>query len=368
MLYVRVAAIRSRRATNLGRGDMSVFRGLTRWCAVLMIVGVTAGCGGGGGDGGSPPPPPAPPPSKIFVGDSGTPAIGSSPESNPQPGQVVVERIIEGPNTMLTSSLADFALDVARDRLYVADLRSILVFDNISTADGNVAPSRIVSTCCGGFGNFVGISLDTVNDRLYAGVNLNLMTRQVQVFDNVSALSNSAPTRTATIDAAFLMDVAIDPTKNILYVYSLNTTTNFTQIAVFDSASTLSGGPVTANRTISIGDSFSSGPAVGMFIDPANDRLYAPRGVGQGRVLVFDNASTKNGTITMTAIPERTINLPVPDLTSITVELTANRLYAADTNGVSIIDNASTVNGTPPVVIRALAPAGSIFKAVAVAP
>ena len=125
---------------------------------------------------------------------------------------------------MLTSSLADFALDVARDRLYVADLRSILVFDNISTADGNVAPSRVVSTCCGGpggLGNYVGISLDTVNDRLYAGVNINLGGSQViHVFDNVSSLSNSAATRTATIDAAFLMDVAVDPTKDILYVYS----------------------------------------------------------------------------------------------------------------------------------------------------
>jgi hypothetical protein len=82
--------------------------------------------------------PPATPPSKIFVGDSNTPAIGSSPNSNPSPGQVVVERIISGPNTMLSSALVDFALDVVRDRLYVADQRSILVFDNISTAEGNI--------------------------------------------------------------------------------------------------------------------------------------------------------------------------------------------------------------------------------------
>jgi hypothetical protein len=348
---------------------MSKLRLLTRWCAVFAIVGLAAGCGGGGGD--SPPGPPATPPSKIFVGDSGVdPAIGSSPTSNPSPGQVIVERIISGPNTMLSSALVDFALDVARDRLYVADLRSILVFDNISTAEGNIAPSRIVSTCCAGFGNFVGISLDAVNDRLYAGVNLNLTTRQVQVFDNVSSLSNSLPTRTATIDAAFVMDVAVDPTKNMLYVYSLNTTTNFTQIAVFDGAATLSGGfPVAlaASRTISIGESFSSGPAVGVFIDAANDRLYAPR-FGPGQVMVFDNASLKNGAVSSTAAPERAINLPVPALTNITVDLTANRLYAVETSGLNIIDNASTVTGTPPIVTRVLAPAGSTFKAVAVSP
>jgi hypothetical protein len=102
-----------------------------------------------------------------------------------------------------------------------------------------------------------------------------------------------------------------------------------------------------------------------MFIDPANDRLYAPR---TGQVLVFDDVSTKNGTVSTTAAPERTINLPVPDLSTITVELTANRLYAADTNGLNIIDNASTVDGTPPIVTRVLVPSGTRLTAVAVRP
>lgn len=348
---------------------MSVFRGLIRWCAVLMIVGAAAGCGGGGGDGGSTPPPPVTPPSKIFVGDSGIePAIGSSPNSNPSPGQVVVERIISGPNTMLSSALVDFALDVARDRLYVADLRSILVFDNISTADGDIAPSRVVFTCCAGVGNYVGIYLDTVNDRLYAAANVNLPPngQVIHVFDNVSTLSNSAPNRVIAVDPTVLMDVAVDTTRNILYVYGRGAVSTLTEIAVFDGAATLSG-PATANRTISIDESFSSGPAVGMFIDPANNRLYAPR-FGPGQVMVFDNASMKNGAVNAAAAPERAINLPVPTLTNITVDLAANRLYALDTDGLNIIDNASTVTGTPPIVVRVLAPGGSTFKAVAVKP
>ena len=98
---------------------------------------------------------------------------------------------------MLNSSLMDFAIDLARDRLYVADLRSILVFNNISTAEGDIAPSRIVFTCCGGVGNYVGIYLDTANDRLYAAANVNLVGGAVvHVFDNVSSLSNSPPSRT----------------------------------------------------------------------------------------------------------------------------------------------------------------------------
>jgi hypothetical protein len=336
-------------------------RRLIRRCALLLALGAVAGCGGGG-DGESPPPPPTPA-SKLFVGDSGSAAIGSSPNSNPAAGPAVVERIITGGNTMLTSSLADFALDLARDRLYVSDRRSILAFDNVSTAAGNVAP-RVVATCCGGvggLGNYTGLSLDTVNDRLYAAVN-NLNAREVFVYDGVSALTNAiVPTRSMSISGTFVMDVAIDPTRNILYVHASN---SGTQIAVFDNAALLSG-TVTANRTIVIGDSFSSGTAVGIFLDTANNRLYAPR---FGQVLVFDNVSAKDGTIGTTGAPERRINLPILDLVNIAVDLTANRLYAADNDGLNIIDNASTADGTPPTIKRVLAASGSDFKAVAVKP
>jgi hypothetical protein len=353
-------------ARRNGVENMLVFHCFARWCAIVTVAGVCAGCGGGGGDGdGSTPPPMAP--SKIFVGDSGsvppaaptTPAIGSSPNSNPSPGPIVIERIIQGPSTMLTSSLLDFALDVAGDRLYVSDGRSILRFDGISTAAGNVAP-RVVSTCCVGGGNFTGIYLDAVNDRLYAGVNES--ARVIQVFDNVSSLNNSGPTRSITVNSTFLMDVAVDTTKNILYVYGLNAVSGFTEIAVFDNAAALPS-PATPNRTNTIGESFSSGLGVGMFIDPVNDRLYAPR---SGLVMVFDNASTKD--VSTTTIPERTINLPLPDMTNITVDVTANRLYAVDPFGLNIISNASTVSFTPPALTRVVAPSGSRFKAVAVRP
>ena len=108
---------------------------------------------------------------------------------------------------------------------------------------------------------------------------------------------------------------------------------------------------------IAIGDSLGSGPAVGMFTDPAHDRLYAPR---NGQVLVFDNASTRNGAVGSTVIPTRTIMLPVPAMSNIFVELNADRLYAVDNNGVTIIENASTVNGPPPSGIRVIAASGSI--------
>jgi hypothetical protein len=328
----------------------------TRPLAIFAIAALAA-CGGGGGSA----PPPLAAGSKIFVADSGTASIGSSANSNPAPGVSIIDRVISGPSTMLTSNLTDIALDAANDRLYVSDTRSILAFNNVSTTAGNVAP-RVVSTFAAP-GNFVGIFLDTVNDRLYASVNISLTTTEVRVFDNVSSAVNASPSRTFTFPANFLFDIAVDTTRNIAYVYDFGNT-GFSQISVFDSASTLSGS-VTPNRTISIGDSFFSTVALGIFVDPANDRLYAPR--SSGAVMVFDHASTKNGAITDTAVPERTITLPVPALTNITVDPTANRLYAVDTAGVNIIANASTANGTP-IVVRVLAAGSSVFKAVAVKP
>src|SRR5689334_9728034 len=115
------------------------------YCPVifLLLIGITASCGGGGGQ--PSPTPLPPPPSKAFVADSGQAAIGSASNSNPSPGPVIVDRIIQGSNTMLTGSLFDLGLDVANDRLYVSDSFSILVFNNASTVAGNIAPSRIVS-------------------------------------------------------------------------------------------------------------------------------------------------------------------------------------------------------------------------------
>jgi hypothetical protein len=260
---------------------------------------------------------------------------------------------------MLSSGLIDFAISAPQDRLYVVDLRSILAFDNISTISGNVAP-RVISSFAPP-GNFVGIDRDSSNDRIYAAVNIGPATNQVQVFDSVTTASNVLPTRTFSFASNFLIDVAIDPTRNILYVYHVDSITLRTEISVFDNATSLSTNGLLANRVITIGDPFTSGTPAGIFIDPTNDRLYAPR---LGQVMVFDNASTKNGDVATTAVP-RTILLPVPAFTNITVNVGADRVYAVDTAGLNIISNA---NSTSPTAVRALAPSGSLFTAVAVKP
>jgi hypothetical protein len=338
--------------------NMSVIQFWTRKLAILFLFALASACGGGG-DGSAPSTPPFGTASTLFVGDAGQQAIGSSSNSNPPPGTAVIQRVVSGPNTMLSPSLIDFALDVTRDRLYVADLRSILAFDSISTISGNVAP-RVISSFSTP-GNFVGIDLDRTNDVIYAGVNLGA-TNEVRVFTAVSTANNALPSRTFSFSSNLLIDVAIDPTKNILYVFNVDSVTLRTQIAVFDNAVALSGSR-TPNRVITIGDTFSSGTPAGIFIDTANNRLYAPRGNGQ--VMVFDNANVTNGDVATTAMPSRTIALPVPSYTNITVDVSKDRLYAVDNGGLNIINNANAIT---PTATRALAPSGSLFTAVAVKP
>ncbi len=332
---------------------------------LFVLAALAAGCGGGSSGGSSTPSTPPVAASKIFVADSGHAAIGSSPNSNPSAGPLVVERVITGASTLLDTSLFDIALDVTNDRLYVTDLRSILVFNGASTTTGNVAPARTVSTIPGSLGGFNGgLYLDATRDILYAGTNFNSATQAVYVFPNAGSASAVAPTRTITFTANFLLDIAVDTTRDILYAYVVDAG-GFTHIFVFDGASLINT-TVAPTRTIDIHDSGGGGP-IGLFIDAANNRLYVPRNAGT--ISVFNSASTATDTVPASVVPARTINLPFPAYSAVFVELTSDRLYALDGgNGIDIIPNASTVNGTPPTTTRVIAPAGSTLQAIAVKP
>jgi hypothetical protein len=334
---------------------------MIRALALPLVAILVASCGGSSGSLS-----PAPPASgsRVFVGDSTNAAIGSSSNLNPSPGTYVVERTIAGANTQLDTNLFDFALDATNDRLYVADLRSILVFNNASTISGNATPARTVTTLPGPFGSFNGgIFLDTTRNMLYAATNFLGTTQNVQVFDNASTASAATATRTITFTIRSIADIALDTTRNILYVYGTDLA-GFAEVLSFDNASTLTGA-VVPDRAISFPDSGGTGP-VGLFVDAANDRLYVPR--NDGTIAVFNTASAVSGNATINALPSRTINLPVTSFSVLFVDVAANRLYALDPAGISVIASASTASGTPSTTIRALAPSGSTFQAITVRP
>jgi hypothetical protein len=336
---------------------MSTLHRASRWLVTGFVVAL-AGCGGGGGGGGGSPAP-ALAASKIFVADSGHAAIGSSPNSNPSPGAAVVDRVISGGGTLLDNGLKDFAIDAANDRLFVSDGVRILAFDNVSTANGSVAP-RIVTTAAGG-DTFAGIYLDTAHNQLYATVRLALPGNEIRVYTSAAAASNAAPARTFSFTCDFVFDIAVDTTLDVAYVYYV--TSSVAHIAVFNGASGLNNS-VALTQTID----FSSGPlstaSIGIFVDTANNRLYVPNVPSSATVEVFNNANTASGP----AVPSRTINLAgVTSYSNVFVELSADRLYAADPTSVTIAANASTTTSTVGGV-RILAPSGGTFTAVAVKP
>lgn len=346
---------------------MTIVRCASRWLAVVLVAGFAACGGGGGGD--APITPFGPAASKIFVGDSGNAAIGSAANSNPSAGTGFVDRIITGGSTFLTAGalgVKDFALDAAADRLFVADSTRVLAFDNVSTANGNVAP-RVVATATGG-DTFAGIYLAT-GSQLYATVRLATPANEVRVYS--STATNGPALRTFSFTCDFMFDIAIDARPGFDKAYVYYQTGGVAHVAVLSGASTLAGSQ-TLTQTIDFAPGIfpNSTAAVGMFLDTTttNGRLYVPNVVGggtpQATVEVFDNPSIASGPFA----PTRTIMLAsVISYTNVFVETTANRLYAADPGSLTIAPNASATTSSVGGV-RVLAPSGSTFTAVAVKP
>lgn len=67
-------------------------------------------------------------------------------------GNVSASRVIAGAATQLEGGLGHLFLDTVNDRLYVPSNRQILIFNNASTINGNVAPDKIISGSNAGFG------------------------------------------------------------------------------------------------------------------------------------------------------------------------------------------------------------------------
>jgi hypothetical protein len=326
-------------------------------CVVLFVL---ASCGGGGG--GSSPPAPG---SKLFIADGGNHAIASIINATPTVGSTFSpDRAIQGSSTGLgtiggtpsTSSIPSMALDAAADRLFASTQTNVFVFDNASTANGNIPFSRSFGATVITDGvtlrgvNFFAISLDTANNRLYSAD----LAGEVHVFNNASTLNGpgtKTPDRTITPNAGSIIGtfgVAVDTTKDKLYVGATpNGASAF--IMVFDGAAALNTNTVPStskapDRTITV-------PGAGAFhLDQAGDRLYVS--LFNGVIWVFNNASTLSGAPT----PDRTIDLgagaPVAQIQYfIFVDTSSrNKLYAVGNEAsgtasiVWIIDNASTAN------------------------
>jgi len=341
-----------------------------RWALALALT-VLAACGGGSV--GPSTPPTTPPPSKVFFADAANRTIGSLIDPNPPPGIIAMDRIVSGPDTGLgtaggtpsESAIPSVALDAAAARLYVATQSNALVFDQIGTAGGDVPPSRSI-TASGV--NFLHLSLDTRDDVLYTVDSAG----QVHVFDNASTRTGqTTPDRTITPDlggsaVATTFGLAIDVGRDLLYV---GMGTPSPSIVVFNNASTANttSTPIAPNRTLSFAT-----PVGSFFLDEDRDILYAAQ--SDGRILVFDNASTL---ATGTPTPNRTMTLPVPASTAssrqpfISVDTTNNRLYAVNGTTGFIVSGASIASDAMLGATQITVSSGggsSLFSAIAAMP
>ncbi len=224
-------------------------------------------------------------------------------------------------------------------KLYVSNTASntILRFDQAFIASGNVAPAVTIAGSSTQLNAPAYIFLDTAADRLYVANNGDF---SILVFDNISTKSgNAAPDRVITGTATSLVsptDVSLDTGRNLLYV------ADDTQIEVFGSASTANGA-ATPLKTFTPGFRASA-----VFIDGANDRLYAADQVGNA-IDIYDSASTlASGNITAS----RTLGSPTATNTHLGAPAGiqvdgAGRLVVSNgsAKSITIYNSAATVTG-----------------------
>ncbi len=322
--------------------------------ATLVSLLVLAGCvisprrtlGGGGGGTPTPTPtgtptstptptPGATPAGKLYVSNSGTSSILRFDQALTASGNIVPGATISGAATTLNAP-AYITLDAVADRLFVSNRTnaSILIFDNISTKNGNVAPERTLAGANTTMAAPTDVALDKSRNLLYVADDID-----IPVFSSAAtATGNIAPARslglTFTVSAIFL-----DSTNDRLF--AANSAGN--AIAVFDNASTLNG-PVTANRTI-VGAATHLGAPAGIQIDGAG-RLVVSN-ASSHNITIYNNAAGATGNLAPSAeIVGSNTGLSVPDQIILNTAGTGS-LYNADPGAarIAVFSNLSSSTG-----------------------
>ncbi len=152
------------------------------------------------------------PNNRLYVANQGTGSVLVWDAASTKSGPAAPNRTISGLATNLLSPV-DVAVDTGKDLLYVADGRDVFVFSGASTANGSPPPLHDIQV------GFVigGMYLDATNDRLFLtdpGAN------QVNVFNNASTLNLTvAPSRSIFGSATLLNQptgVAVDSVNKLI--------------------------------------------------------------------------------------------------------------------------------------------------------
>jgi 6-phosphogluconolactonase (cycloisomerase 2 family) len=315
-----------------------------RVCVAIFCLILIAGCvisprrtlGGGGG---TPTPTPSPTPTpnptatgKLYVSNSAANSILRFDNAFTTGGNIAPAAMISGVNTTLNGPVF-ITLDAIADRLYVAnngDL-SILIFDNISTKNGNIAPNR---TIVGGSTTLVtptDVALDRGRDMLYVADAID-----IHVFNSAStATANVAPARNITPGFA-VSTIFIDAANDRLYVADQAANA----VHIYDGASTLNGA-ASANRTVQGAATHLANPGA-LQVDGAG-RLVVSN-ASPASITAYANAAIANGNIAPVAeISGSNTGFSVPDQIAVNPSGTGT-LYNADPGAarIAIFTNLTT--------------------------
>ena len=298
-------------------------------CVISPRRTVGGGNGGGNGNGTG----------QLYVSNESNNSIVRFSGATQATGNIQPAATISGSSTGLNQPQYIF-VDTTNNRMYVANLggANILVFDSLSTLNGNQAPIRTISSTS--FVSPIDVALDSVNNLLYVA-DKSFDNGAVLVFASASA-ANGSTNPAHTIQPGFIPGaILLDSSSNRLFI----TDPVNNAVDVYDSASTLNG-IVAASRTIS----------------GSNTQLFQPFGLridGSGRLIV-SNASPPSITIYANAastfgnIQPNTIisgsNTTLTNPTELAIDPTTNsgELYVADPVGqeVVVFSSISTATGS----------------------
>jgi len=307
---------------------------------ILSSTLLLIACGGGGGGAGTPSAIPPATGSVLFVSGGSANAVLSYNNASGVSGGVAPNRTLSGAATSLNAPRG-IAVDLARNQLYIANSagNSILIYAGARAANGDSAPTRVISGGATTLSAPSRLYLDIAADRLYVA---NTGANSILVFDNASTRNGAAVPSRSIAGAATLLTApsgaAVDPTRNLLYVANGDG-----RVLVYANAAAANGAPA----PVRILSNVQLNGAGALYVDPVGDLLYVSN-ANANTILIFDSASTANGA----GAPQRTLFGPGSMLNQprdLFVDLATDRLYVANTGGqnVLVFNSASTVNGSP---------------------
>lgn len=254
--------------------------------------------------------------------------------ANTREGTSSPDRLISGGLTQLNQPNSNgLFIDAKNDKLYVTNRgnHSILVFDNASTLDGNVAPEQVISY--EGMVHPEGIFVR--KNRIYVA---DVFNQYVFVFDSTA--------EGQTVPLVSIESTSVNVVPEGIYIDSNNKmyvagNSDISQrIYVFNNVDTLTSGlrDLVPDRIISC-EALDNLPFA-VWVDENKNILYADN-ASASDILTFNHASTLNGANNYSSSAEISGN-PY----HFAVDTNKNILYVSNSSNIQVWTNSNTLSGT----------------------